>query len=76
MRPEGYHELDVYLDTLAAWAWKGILNCKHMGGDERVIVYLRRECGSDLDLWSDTELFEYLLDRDLSEDFATVGERW
>ncbi len=42
-RPEDSKELVAYLDCLSAYAWKGILNAKHIGGDERVIQYLRRE---------------------------------
>lgn len=76
MRPEGYNELDTYLSDLSGHAWKGILNSKFMGGDERVIFYLRRECGSDLALWSDEELSEYLIARDLQEDFPLVEERF
>jgi hypothetical protein len=76
MKPESYEELDAYLNGLSGYAWKGILNCKFMGGDERVIRYLRRECGRDLALWSDEELDEYLVLRDLEEDFPGVKERW
>ncbi len=76
MRPESYDELDAYLNTLSHAAWKGVLNAKHIGGDERVLNYLRRECGSDLDLWTDADLLEYLIARDLSENFEPVEARW
>jgi len=74
--PEDYQELDSWMNALYAWVWKGILNAKYMGGDERVIKYLRRfDMGNDLRLWADEQLAAYLLDRDLSEDFNSVADR-
>lgn len=76
LHPEDYGEMDTYLNSLSAATWKGILNAKHFGGDERVITYLRRACGNDLVLWDNQELTDYLIARDLTQDFTPVDERW
>lgn len=61
--PEGYDELETYLNLLSAWLWKKILRAKDK---KEVIQILRDNCGSDLHLWTDVELSEFFDDYPLS----------
>ena len=76
MRPESWGELTTYLNGLSAATWKAILVCNHIGGDARVIRYLRNECRDELKSWSDEELGEYLETCDIRHDFLSVDARW
>jgi hypothetical protein len=75
-RPEGYNELSVFLDTLTAQAWKGILSANRLGGNKVVIQFLRKECNDSLALWNDEELTDYLSSVSLTADFNSVDERF
>lgn len=74
-RPADEYDMDVFLNSLPAYSWLGILRIRYFETTDDIATFLLRQYPYNLAFWTQESLLCYLQTHDLIADFMSVNER-